>query len=50
MPQVWRMMNAILSGVACTAASARSPSFSRSLSSVTTTISPRAKAWITASI
>src|SRR6266571_1990616 len=44
MPQVWRMMNAIFSGVVCTAATIRSPSFSRSSSSVTTTISPRAKA------
>ena len=35
------MMNAIFSGVACTAAMIRSPSFSRSSSSVTTTISPR---------
>ena len=40
------MMNAIFSGVACTAARIRSPSFSRSSSSVTTTISPAAKASI----
>src|ERR1700730_15914445 len=44
MPQVWRMMKAIFSAVVCTAPMIRSPSFSRSSSSVTTTISPRAKA------
>ena len=44
MPQVLRMMNAIFSGVQSEAATIRSPSFSRSSSSVTTTISPRAKA------
>ncbi len=44
MPQVLRMMNAIFSGVQSEAATTRSPSFSRSSSSVTTTISPRAKA------
>src|SRR5512136_2076475 len=43
------MMNAILSGVQCEAATKRSPSFSRSSSSVTTTISPLAKALIAAS-
>ena len=40
------MMNAIFSGVQSEAATNRSPSFSRSSSSVTTTISPRAKAAI----
>src|SRR4051812_25778071 len=40
MPQVLRMMNAILSGVQSEAATMRSPSFSRSSSSVTMTISP----------
>src|SRR6195952_3340039 len=44
MPQVLRMMKAIFSGVQREAATTRSPSFSRSSSSVTTTISPRAKA------
>jgi hypothetical protein len=44
MPQVLRMMKAIFSGVQSDAATTRSPSFSRSSSSVTTTISPRAKA------
>ncbi len=44
MPQQLRMMNAIFSGVQSEAAVMRSPSFSRSSSSVTTTISPRAKA------
>ena len=44
MPQVLRTMNAIFSGVQWIAATTRSPSFSRSSSSVTTTISPRAKA------
>ena len=38
------MMNAIFSGVHIVAATNRSPSFSRSSSSDTTTISPRAKA------
>ena len=38
------MMNAIFSGVHSEAATNRSPSFSRSSSSVTMTISPRAKA------
>src|SRR6516162_661435 len=38
------MTKAIFSGVVCTAARIRSPSFSRSSSSVTTTISPRVKA------
>src|SRR4051812_21597347 len=44
MPQVLRMMKAIFSGVHSEAATTRSPSFSRSSSSVTATISPRAKA------
>ena len=44
MPQVLRMMKAIFSGVQSEAATMRSPSFSRSSSSVTMTISPRAKA------
>jgi hypothetical protein len=44
MPQVCRMMKAIFSGVQSEAATMRSPSFSRSSSSVTTTISPWAKA------
>ena len=44
MPEVWRMMKAIFSGVHSEAATNRSPSFSRSSSSATTTISPRAKA------
>lgn len=34
MPEVWRTMKAIFSGVQCTAATIRSPSFSRSLSSM----------------
>src|SRR6185437_10523342 len=49
MPEVWRMMKAIFSGVHSEAATKRSPSFSRSSSSVTTTISPLAKALIAAS-
>ena len=49
MPEVLRMMNAIFSGVQSEAATNRSPSFSRSSSSVTTTISPLAKAATTAS-
>src|SRR3954447_22893095 len=44
MPQVLRMMKAIFSGVHSEAATTRSPSFSRSSSSVTATISPRANA------
>ena len=48
MPLVWRMMKAIFSGVQNWPATIRSPSFSRSSSSVTTTISPRAKASMTA--
>jgi hypothetical protein len=40
------MMKAIFSGVQSEAATNRSPSFSRSLSSVTTTSSPLAKAAI----
>jgi hypothetical protein len=43
------MMNAIFSGEHSEAATKRSPSFSRSSSSVTTTISPRAKAAIAVS-
>ena len=43
-PVVWRMKNAIFSGVMASAAMIRSPSFSRSASSTTTTISPRAMA------
>ena len=49
MPEVWRMMKAIFSGVQSEAATNRSPSFSRSSSSVTTTISPWAKAASTSS-
>ena len=49
MPEVWRMMKAIFSGVHSEAATNRSPSFSRSSSSVTTTISPRANAATAAS-
>ena len=49
MPEVLRMMKAIFSGVQSEAATNRSPSFSRSSSSVTTTISPLAKAATTAS-
>jgi hypothetical protein len=49
MPEVWRMMNAIFSGVHSEAATNRSPSFSRSSSSVTTTISPPENAASTAS-
>ncbi len=48
-PEVLRMMNAIFSGVHNEAATNRSPSFSRSSSSVTTTISPWAKAARTSS-
>src|SRR6267142_5315751 len=48
-PDVLRMMKAIFSGVHIAAATNRSPSFSRSSSSATTTISPRAKAAMTAS-
>src|SRR5918994_399099 len=40
-PEVWCRKKAIFSGVACSAAMMRSPSFSRSSSSTTTTISPR---------
>src|SRR6478672_8151087 len=43
-PLVWRIMNAIASGVIASAAMMRSPSFSRSASSTTITISPRAMA------
>ena len=42
MPLVWRIMKAIFSGVAFDAAMIRSPSFSRSVSSTTTTSSPAA--------
>ena len=49
MPDVLRMMKAIFSGVHSEAATNRSPSFSRSSSSVTTTISPLAKALMAAS-
>src|SRR5262245_2635936 len=41
-PLVWRIMNAIASGVIFSAAMMRSPSFSRSASSTTMTSSPRA--------
>src|SRR6516165_3946146 len=44
MPEVWRMMNAIFSAVQSDATTIRSPSPSRSSSSVTTTSSPLAKA------
>src|SRR5271169_179674 len=54
MPEVWRMMNAIFSAVQSDAATIRSPSPSRSSSSVTTTSSPLAKAcrtsWIESAI
>src|SRR5260370_15589044 len=40
-PLVWRIMNAIVSGVTFSAARMRSPSFSRSASSTATTSSPR---------
>src|SRR4051812_20527785 len=40
-PDVWARKKAIFSGVAASAAMIRSPSFSRSSSSTTTTISPR---------
>src|SRR3954452_10863315 len=43
-PLVWRIMKAIFSGVIASAAMIRSPSFSRSASSTTITISPRATA------
>src|SRR4051794_30843904 len=43
-PLVWRIMNAIASGVMASAAMIRSPSFSRSASSTTITSSPRAMA------
>ena len=41
-PEVWRTMKAISSGVARSAAKIRSPSFSRSASSTTTTARPTA--------
>src|SRR5580658_3922865 len=54
MPEVWRMMNAIFSALHSDAATIRSPSPSRSSSSVTTTSSPLAKAcrtsWIGSAI
>src|SRR5215831_2760282 len=50
MPEVWRMMKAIFSAVHLAAATNRSPSFSRSSSSATTTISPRPKAAATSSM
>src|SRR5436309_1519059 len=50
MPEVWRMMKAIFSVVHSEAATIRSPSPSRSSSSVTTTISPLAKACKTSGI
>src|SRR5687768_15780243 len=49
-PEVWRRKNAIASGVANSAAMMRSPSFSRSSSSTTTTISPRPMAATASSI
>ena len=49
MPEVWRTMKAICSGVILAAAPIRSPSFSRSSSSTTTTISPAAIALIASS-
>src|SRR4051794_9525558 len=49
-PLVWRIMNAIFSGVMASAAMIRSPSFSRSASSTTITISPRATAAMAFSI
>ena len=49
-PLVWRTMNAVSFGVANSAAMIRSPSFSRSSSSTTTTISPRPNAAMTSSI
>ena len=49
-PEVWRRKNAIVSGVANSAAMMRSPSFSRSSSSTTTTISPRPMAATASSI
>src|SRR5918911_1031392 len=49
-PLVWRIMNAIFSGVAFSAAMIRSPSFSRSASSATMTSSPAAIARMPSSI
>src|SRR5690349_13164698 len=49
-PLVWRIMNAIASGVMASAAMIRSPSFSRSASSTTITSSPRAMAAMAFSI
>src|SRR5882757_4658595 len=50
MPEVWRMIKAIFSAVQSEAATIRSPSPSRSSSSVTTTISPLANACRTSGI
>ena len=49
-PLVWRTMNAVCFGVANSAAMMRSPSFSRSSSSTTSTSSPRPNAAMTSSI
>src|SRR5215471_739084 len=49
-PEVLRMIKAIFSAVHLAAATNRSPSFSRSSSSATTTISPRPKAAATSSM
>ncbi len=49
-PLVWRIMNAIASGVIDSAAMMRSPSFSRSASSTTITSSPRLTAAMAFSI
>src|SRR3954454_659777 len=49
-PEVWCRKNAIFSGVANSAAMIRSPSFSRSSSSTTTTISPLPMAAMASSI
>mmetsp|Transcript_17357 Transcript_17357/g.46857 ORF Transcript_17357/g.46857 Transcript_17357/m.46857 type:complete len:241 (+) Transcript_17357:454-1176(+) len=43
-PEVWRTMKAMVASVACSAAIIRSPSFSRSSSSVTRMSSPRRRA------
>ena len=48
-PDVWARKKAIFSGVTASAAMIRSPSFSRSSSSTTTTISPRPTASIASS-
>ena len=49
-PLVWRIMNVIFSDVMASAATMRSPSFSRSSSSTTTRNSPRANALMASSI